>query len=109
MNLSKLNPGIVAIAVPHSGWAVETSVLPWKDKIMIELNDLDYYRARILASRELARQATMPEVGAIHTELAFRYAALVVQIEQASTARQSRSGSAAQPPVQVVFIESGNL
>lgn len=51
---------------------------------MGQLSDLEYYRMRILASRALARQAIVPEANVIHTELAFRYAEKVVQIEQAT-------------------------
>ncbi len=44
-------------------------------------NDHDYYIARAAASRELARSATSRAVAAIHSELAQRYeaAALLVQ------------------------------
>lgn len=49
---------------------------------MSEMNQSDYYRRRAIQARERAADARMPEVRAIHLDLASRYADLVQEAER---------------------------
>ena len=72
---------------------------------MNELNDARYYITRAERSRELARAAVDPTVAAIHLDFALRYEAIVAQIACAT----AESTGTAQPSMQVVLVESGDL
>lgn len=49
---------------------------------MNEPNNRSYYACRAEASRALAERAVNPEIAAIHTELATRYEALVIETQR---------------------------
>ena len=56
--------------------------------------DSDYFRARAIEERWLAQDSDTAQAAAIHTELAFQYAALADQIERTAQS----SASAPSPP-----------
>ena len=65
----------------------------------MQISDVEYYRQRASAERELARDAERADVAAIHEELARQYEALVNRAELRPTLRlafgkvtQARSG-----------------
>jgi len=53
----------------------------------MQSHDVEYYRARAAAERELAEATENAEVAAIHEELAVQYEALVEQADLRSTLR----------------------
>jgi len=53
----------------------------------MQSHDVEYYRARAAAERELAEASENAEVAAIHEELAVQYEALVEQADLRSTLR----------------------
>lgn len=76
---------------------------------MAKLSTFKYYNARVLVSQAMAQQAKTAEVRAVHLELADRYRSLAVQAARDICARRVVSSDAAQPTVQVVFVEARNL
>ena len=60
-------------------------------------SDVEYYRQRAGAERELARDAKRADVAAIHEELARQYEALVNRADLRPTLRVA-FGKIAQPP-----------
>lgn len=67
---------------------------------MSQPKDQDYYAARAAAARNLAQRAATPEIAVIHAEFATRYELLSMS---------DGSGHLAQPAMQVIPVESGNL
>ena len=56
--------------------------------------DSDYFRARAIEERWLAQDSDTAQAAAIHTELAFHYAALADQIERKA---QTSASAPSQP------------
>jgi len=69
----------------------------------------EYYSARVLAAQAMAQQAGLAKVRGIHLEMADRYRVLAADTARALCGQQLSSGDLAQPPVQVVLVEPGNL
>lgn len=63
----------------------------------VQVSDVEYYRQRASAERELARDAGRADVAAIHEELARQYEALVNRADLRPTLRVA-FGKITQPP-----------
>jgi hypothetical protein len=68
-------------------------------------SDVEYYRQRASAERELTRDALRADVAAIHEELARQYEALVNRADLRPTLRVA-FGKIAQPPPRKTHAKS---